>query len=128
MGTLYDGDNHDIFRRYITDESMDLADPDPPFPSRQINNAFSQVTSSGLLEAHRHLVIETKKACDAVTEQPDRVSNAKQALEKLRVRNVIVFAPNPTRAQGWNCEFRRAGMKQGVWIWIHAWLPCLATR
>jgi hypothetical protein len=30
---LYYGDNLDILRRYVKDESVDLVSPDPPFSS-----------------------------------------------------------------------------------------------
>jgi site-specific DNA-methyltransferase (adenine-specific) len=42
MGTLYYGDNLDILRRYIKDESVDLVYLDPPFNSAQNYNAFFQ--------------------------------------------------------------------------------------
>jgi len=40
MGTLYYGDNLDIMRRYLKDESVDLVYLDPPFNSAQTYNAF----------------------------------------------------------------------------------------
>jgi DNA modification methylase len=42
MGTLYYGDNLDILRRYLKDESVDLVYLDPPFNSAQNYNAFFQ--------------------------------------------------------------------------------------
>jgi DNA modification methylase len=42
MGTLYYGDNLDILRRYLKDESVDLVYLDPPFNSAQSYNAFFQ--------------------------------------------------------------------------------------
>ena len=42
MGTLYYGDNLDILRRYVADESVDLVYLDPPFNSAQNYNAFFQ--------------------------------------------------------------------------------------
>ena len=42
MGTLYCGDNLDILKRYIKDESVDLVYLDPPFNSAQNYNAFFQ--------------------------------------------------------------------------------------
>ena len=38
MGTLYYGDNLDILRRYIKDETVDLVYLDPPFKSDQNYN------------------------------------------------------------------------------------------
>ena len=42
MGTLYYGDNLDILRRYLADETVDLVYLDPPFNSAQTYNAFFQ--------------------------------------------------------------------------------------
>ena len=42
MGTLYYGDNLDILRRYLKDESVDLVYLDPPFNSAENCNAFFQ--------------------------------------------------------------------------------------
>ena len=42
MRTLYYGDNLDILRRYVGDESVDLVYLDPPFNSAQTYNAFFQ--------------------------------------------------------------------------------------
>ena len=42
MGTLYYGDNLDILRRYIRDETVDLIYLDPPFNSAANYNAFFQ--------------------------------------------------------------------------------------
>ena len=42
MGTLYYGDNLDIMRRYLKDETVDLVYLDPPFNSAQNYNAFFQ--------------------------------------------------------------------------------------
>ena len=37
---LYYGDNLDVFRRYVKDESVDLIYLDPPFNSRQDYNVL----------------------------------------------------------------------------------------
>jgi 16S rRNA G966 N2-methylase RsmD len=42
MGTLYYGDNVEILRRYLKDETVDLVYLDPPFNSAQNYNAFFQ--------------------------------------------------------------------------------------
>ena len=42
MGMLYYGDNLDILRRYVKDESVDLVYLDPPFNSAQNYNASFQ--------------------------------------------------------------------------------------
>jgi hypothetical protein len=46
MGTLYYGDNLDILRRYLKDETVDLVYLDPPFNSAQNYNAFFHVKGS----------------------------------------------------------------------------------
>ena len=86
MGTLYYGDNLDILKRYIKDESVDLVYLDPPFNSAQNYNAFFQEKdgSAAASQIHAfedtwHWDIETKKAYDAVTEQPGKVSDVMQA-------------------------------------------------
>jgi site-specific DNA-methyltransferase (adenine-specific) len=81
MGTLYYGDNLDILRRYLKDESVDLVylDPPawpkplrrsegPPFNFAQNNNAFFQEKDPAL--ARRSW---------AVTEQPGKVFDVMQA-------------------------------------------------
>ena len=40
MGTLYYGDNLDLLRRYLKDETVDLVYLNPPFNSAQNDNAF----------------------------------------------------------------------------------------
>jgi DNA modification methylase len=42
MGTLYYGDNLEILKRYLKDETVDLVYLDPPFNSAQNYNAFFQ--------------------------------------------------------------------------------------
>lgn len=86
MGTLYYGDNLDILRRYLKDESVDLVYLDPPFNSAQNYNAFFQEKDGSAaasqiraFEDTWHWDIETKKAYDAVTEQPGKVSDVMQA-------------------------------------------------
>ena len=86
MGTLYYGDNLDILRRYLKDESVDLVYLDPPFNSAQNYNAFfSEKDGSAAASQIRafedtwHWDIETRKAYDAVTEEPGKVSDVMQA-------------------------------------------------
>jgi site-specific DNA-methyltransferase (adenine-specific) len=89
MATLYYGDNLDILKRYIKDESVDLVYLDPPpapkafgVHSAQNDNAFFQekdgtdvASQIHAFEDTWHWDIETKKAYDAVTEQPGKVSD-----------------------------------------------------
>jgi len=86
MGTLYYGDNLDILRRYLKDETMDLVYLDPPFNSAQNYNAFfsEKDGSAAASQIHAfedtwHWDIETRKAYDAITEQPGKVSDVMQA-------------------------------------------------
>ena len=86
MGTLYYGDNLDVLRRYLKDETVDLVYLDPPFNSAQTYNAFFQAKdgSAAASQIHAfedtwHWDIETKRAYDAVTEQPGKVSDVMQA-------------------------------------------------
>jgi DNA modification methylase len=47
MGQLYFGDNLDILREHIPDESVDLIDLDPPFNSKRgYNLLFGALPSS----------------------------------------------------------------------------------
>ena len=82
MGTLYYGDNLEILRRYLKDETVDLVYLDPPFNSAQNYNAFFHekdgTDAASQIQAFEdtwHWDIETKKAYDAVTEQPGKVSD-----------------------------------------------------
>jgi site-specific DNA-methyltransferase (adenine-specific) len=86
MGTLYYGDNLDILRRYLKDETVDLVYLDPPFNSAQSYNAFfsEKDGSAAASQIHAfedtwHWDIETRKAYDVVTEQPGKVSDVMQA-------------------------------------------------
>ena len=86
MGTLYYGDNLDILRRYLKDGTVDLVYLDPPFKSDQNYNAFfhekdgtDAASQIHAFEDTWHWDIETKKAYDAVTEQPGKVSDVMQA-------------------------------------------------
>ena len=86
MGTLYYGDNLDILRRYLRDETVDLVYLDPPFNSAQNDNAFfsEKGGSAPAIQIHAsedtsHWDIKTKKAYAAGTEQPGKVFDVMQA-------------------------------------------------
>ena len=54
MGTLYYGDNLDILRRYLKDETVDFVYLDPPFNSAQNYNAsFHEKDGTGRLNSAR---------------------------------------------------------------------------
>lgn len=86
MGRLYYGDNLDILRRYLKDEPVALVALAPPFNSAQNYNAFfhekdgtDAASQIHAFEDTWHWDIGTKQACDAVTEQPGKVSDVMQA-------------------------------------------------
>src|SRR5256885_15193751 len=86
MGTLYYGDNLDILRRYIKDESVDLVYLDPPFNSAQSYNAFFQekdgTAAASQIKAFEDTWswnIEAEGVYKQLTEQPGKVSEVMQA-------------------------------------------------
>ena len=94
MGTLYYGDNLDILRRYLDDESVDLVYLDPPFNSAQNYNAFFQEKDGTAAAAQIHAFedtwewnIEAKQAYDALTVQPGKVSDVMHAFMTFLGRN-----------------------------------------
>ncbi len=91
MGTLYYGDNLDILRRYIRDESVDLVYLDPPFNSAQNYNAFfsekdgrAAASQIHAFEDTWHWDIETKKAYDAVARHRPRTADSRRRLRKKK--------------------------------------------
>ena len=87
MNTLYYGDNLDILRRYVKDESVDLEYLDPPFKSNQDYNVlFSE--HDGTRAAAQIKAFEDTWAWDAAAalqyqetvEKGGRLSNALQAM------------------------------------------------
>ena len=86
MGTLYYGDNLDILRRYLKDETVDLVYLDPPFNSAQNYNAFfhekdgtDAASQIHAFEDTWHWDIESQKAYEELTVQPGKVSEVMQA-------------------------------------------------
>lgn len=94
MGLLYYGDNLDILRRYLKDESVDLVYLDPPFNSAQSYNAFFQ-EKDGTAAASQIRAFEdtwtwnqeSEAAYRALTEQPGKVSEVMQAFMTFLGRN-----------------------------------------
>src|SRR5213595_3770024 len=86
MGTLYYGDNLDILRRYLKDETVDLVYLDPPFNSAQNYNAFFQ-EKDGRAAASQIQAFEdtwswnqeSQHAYEALVMQPGKVSEVMQA-------------------------------------------------
>jgi len=94
MGLLYYGDNLDILRRYLKDESVDLVYLDPPFNSAQSYNAFFQ-EKDGTAAASQIRAFEdtwtwnqeSEAAYRALTEHPGKVSEVMQAFMTFLGRN-----------------------------------------
>ncbi len=88
MGTLYYGDNLDILRRYIKDESVDLVYLDPPFNSAQNYNAFFQ-EKDGTAAASQIRAFEdtwtwnqeSQRVYEELILQPGKVSEVMQAFK-----------------------------------------------
>ena len=87
---LFYGDNLDVLRRYVRDESVDLIYLDPPFNSRQDYNVLfaekdgtrssSQITA---FEDTWEWNLDAERAYQEVVEQAGWVSNAMQAFRKF---------------------------------------------
>ena len=78
MGTLYYGDNLDILRRYLRDETVDLVYLDPPFNSAQDYNAFFHekdgTAAASQIKAFQdtwHWDIKTARVYNELTERAD---------------------------------------------------------
>ena len=94
MGALYYGDNLDILRRYLKDETVDLVYLDPPFNSAQTYNAFfhekdgtdaaSQIRA---FEDTWHWNVESEKTYEELIMQPGKVSEVMQAFRTFLGQN-----------------------------------------
>jgi site-specific DNA-methyltransferase (adenine-specific) len=86
MGTLYYGDNLDILRRYLKDETVDLVYLDPPFNSAQNYNAFFHekdgTDAASQIQAFEDTWRwnqESQKVYEGLILQPGKVSEVMQA-------------------------------------------------
>jgi DNA modification methylase len=86
MGTLYYGDNLDILRRYLKDETVDLVCLDPPFNSAQNYNAFFHekdgTDAASQIQAFEDTWRwnqESQKVYEGLILQPGKVSEVMQA-------------------------------------------------
>jgi DNA modification methylase len=86
MGTLYYGDNLDILRRYLKDETVDLVYLDPPFNSAQNYNAFFHekdgTDAASQIQAFEDTWSwnqESQKVYEGLILQPGKVSEVMQA-------------------------------------------------
>ena len=88
MGMLYYGDNLDILRRYVKDETVDLVYLDPPFNSSQNYNAFFQ-EKDGTAAASQISAFEdtwtwnqeSQRVYEELILQPGKVSEVMQAFK-----------------------------------------------
>ena len=94
MGTLYYGDNLDILRRYLKDESVDLVYLDPPFNSAQTYNAFFHekdgTDAASQIQAFEdtwHWNEESERVYDELIRQPGKVSEVLQAFRTFLGQN-----------------------------------------
>ena len=94
MGTLYYGDNLDILKRYLKDETVDLVYLDPPFNSAQNYNAFFHekdgTEAASQIQAFEdtwHWNVESEKTYKELAKQPGKVSEVMQAFRTFLGQN-----------------------------------------
>jgi site-specific DNA-methyltransferase (adenine-specific) len=94
MGTLYYGDNLDILRRYLKDETVDLVYLDPPFNSAQNYNAFfhekNGTEAASQIQAFEdtwHWNQESERTYQQLVTQPGKVSEVMQAFRTFLGQN-----------------------------------------
>jgi site-specific DNA-methyltransferase (adenine-specific) len=94
MGTLYYGDNLDILRRYLKDETVDLVYLDPPFKSDQNYNVLFQekngTAAAAQIQAFEdtwHWNVDAEKTYAELITQPGKVSEVMQAFMTFLGRN-----------------------------------------
>jgi len=105
MATLHYGDNLDILRRYLKDETVDLVYLDPPFNAAQNHNAFFQEKDGTAAAAAQiqtfedtwHWNTESEAACRDLTEHPGKVSEVMQAFMTFLGRNGVTDSAAPGR-------------------------------
>jgi 16S rRNA G966 N2-methylase RsmD len=112
MNTLYYGDNLDILRRYIKDESMDLVYLDPPFKSNQDYNVLfaehSGAGSAAQIKAFEDTWQWDQAAAAAyyeiVEHGPQRVSKVMQAFWTfLGASDMMAYLAMMAPRASWNC-------------------------
>jgi len=91
QNTLYYGDNLDILRRYVPDESVDLVYLDPPFKSNQDYNVLFEERNGSKSKAQIKAFEDTwtwdqgaaQAFAEVVENGPDAVSRAMQAFHTM---------------------------------------------
>ena len=83
---LYYGDNLDVLRRYVRDESVDLVYLDPPFNSRQDYNVLFAEKDGSRSSSQIHAFedtwewnLESQRAYEEIVETGGRVADAMRA-------------------------------------------------
>jgi site-specific DNA-methyltransferase (adenine-specific) len=94
MGTLYYGDNLDILRRHLKDETVDLVYLDPPFNSAQNYNAFFHekdgTDAASQIRAFKDTWSwnkESQRVYQELTLQPGKVSEVMQSFKTFLGHN-----------------------------------------
>ena len=85
---LYYGDNLEVLRRYVKDESVDLVYLDPPFNSRQDYNVLFAEKDGSQSSSQIHAFedtwewnTESARAYEQIVEQGGRVADALRAFK-----------------------------------------------
>lgn len=94
MNTLYYGDNLDIIRRYIKDETVDLVYLDPPFKSNQDYNIFFEEKNGSAAMAQIKAFEDTwhwdqlaALTCEKIVEKGGQLSLVMQSFRKFLGEN-----------------------------------------
>ena len=82
---LYYGDNLDILRRYVKDETVDLVYLDPPFNSDQNYNVLFAEQNGSRSSAQIHAFEDTWRWDQAAAEAYDEITTSTQAPQKVSV-------------------------------------------
>src|SRR4030067_1805907 len=124
QNTLYFGDNLDILRKHIADESVDLIYLDPPFNSNATYNVLFEEKSGGKSAAQItafddtwHWGMESEKAYrEVITRGPDKVAMLLEALRSFLGSNDMMAYI--TMMAGRLAELRRV-LKPSGSIYLH---------
>ena len=82
---LYYGDNLDILRRYVKDETVDLVYLDPPFNSDQNYNVLFAEQNGSRSSAQIHAFEDTWRWDQAAAEAYDEITTSTQVPQKVSI-------------------------------------------